>query len=528
MRNPKCQGFTLIELLVVIAIIAILAAILFPVFAKAREKARQTQCMNNQKQIMLAVTLYAQDHEEALPDAANIWTALALDPGVLKCPNKTLANGYVFNVKLSGVLLGEVKGVTSDAVMCVMDGQHNNPSNPAALKNVAFSLAPTGTGGDVDIRRHASFVAAALDGHVEHIKHDSATVTAWNDRAGDLKLPPPGSMFAADTATGDHVGTGPQTYATDTGAMSWRVTTDDAGATPAPPTAATVTPDGASFTATVDFQQAGTYYVQCGGQARKVVVENLLLDFTVPAPTTIYPSTAVSFTLTGTGGPITSGITWKVKKQADPDSAYTSATHPITFASADTWIVQATWSGFSTTKSVVVEASPQPILVTGVTAVAGGGTGGDPAAPCADGSGLTGLTHDCLATSHWKRWGPTGGIANLWIAFNLGSERNLAKTAIWNYSVGTTIQYTACGLKDINVSFSTDSTDGSNGTWSAPVAATLLRAPAAVGGVFTGADYTFTVGQTAKWVKFNVVSTYGGTVDTQKVGLAEVQFYAYP
>ncbi len=61
------RGFTLIELLVVIAIIAILAAILFPVFAKAREKARQASCQSNIKQITLACLMYAQDHDERLP-----------------------------------------------------------------------------------------------------------------------------------------------------------------------------------------------------------------------------------------------------------------------------------------------------------------------------------------------------------------------------------------------------------------------------------------------------------------------------
>jgi len=63
------RGFTLIELLVVIAIIAILAAILFPVFAQAREKARQTTCLNNQKQIGLALMQYLQDYDEAYPMA---------------------------------------------------------------------------------------------------------------------------------------------------------------------------------------------------------------------------------------------------------------------------------------------------------------------------------------------------------------------------------------------------------------------------------------------------------------------------
>jgi prepilin-type N-terminal cleavage/methylation domain-containing protein/prepilin-type processing-associated H-X9-DG protein len=65
--NRHRKGFTLIELLVVIAIIAILAAILFPVFAKAREKARQTTCASNLKQLGLAITQYVQDYDETFP-----------------------------------------------------------------------------------------------------------------------------------------------------------------------------------------------------------------------------------------------------------------------------------------------------------------------------------------------------------------------------------------------------------------------------------------------------------------------------
>ena len=65
--NHKRRGFTLIELLVVIAIIAILAAILFPVFAKAREKARQTSCLSNEKQFTLGFLQYKQDYDERWP-----------------------------------------------------------------------------------------------------------------------------------------------------------------------------------------------------------------------------------------------------------------------------------------------------------------------------------------------------------------------------------------------------------------------------------------------------------------------------
>ena len=61
------NAFTLIELLVVIAIIAILAAILFPVFAQAREKARQTSCTSNLKQLGLGISMYAQDYDEMFP-----------------------------------------------------------------------------------------------------------------------------------------------------------------------------------------------------------------------------------------------------------------------------------------------------------------------------------------------------------------------------------------------------------------------------------------------------------------------------
>src|SRR5690606_28544578 len=67
-KKLESKGFTLIELLVVIAIIAILAAILFPVFARARENARRASCMSNEKQLALGLLMYTQDYDERLPD----------------------------------------------------------------------------------------------------------------------------------------------------------------------------------------------------------------------------------------------------------------------------------------------------------------------------------------------------------------------------------------------------------------------------------------------------------------------------
>src|SRR5215831_18242522 len=74
------RGFTLIELLVVIAIIAILAAILFPVFARAREAARKTSCLSNMKQLGLASQMYKQDYDESYADSRSYWADCNLGP----------------------------------------------------------------------------------------------------------------------------------------------------------------------------------------------------------------------------------------------------------------------------------------------------------------------------------------------------------------------------------------------------------------------------------------------------------------
>jgi len=97
------KGFTLIELLVVIAIIAILAAILFPVFARARESARRTNCLSNLKQLALGSMMYAQDYDEKLPVGATqgnpllnvvqaLWPYVRNRP-IFYCPSITVLDG---------------------------------------------------------------------------------------------------------------------------------------------------------------------------------------------------------------------------------------------------------------------------------------------------------------------------------------------------------------------------------------------------------------------------------------------------
>src|SRR4028119_825727 len=111
LRRPTHRGFTLIELLVVIAIIAILASILFPVFARARENARRSSCQSNLKQIGLGILQYVQDYDERYKPSSGIsyaysWHTL-IQPYVksaqlFSCPSNT-TTGSVNPTATSGM-----------------------------------------------------------------------------------------------------------------------------------------------------------------------------------------------------------------------------------------------------------------------------------------------------------------------------------------------------------------------------------------------------------------------------------------
>jgi len=117
----KSKGFTLIELLVVIAIIAILAAILFPVFAQAREKARAAACLSNLKQLGLGYAQYEQDYDETVPSGTNPcgggngWAGqiypYVQSLGVFLCPDDT-GPGDVISYAVNANMVGYTAAIT--------------------------------------------------------------------------------------------------------------------------------------------------------------------------------------------------------------------------------------------------------------------------------------------------------------------------------------------------------------------------------------------------------------------------------
>ena len=225
------KAFTLIELLVVIAIIAILAAILFPVFARARENARRSSCMSNLKQIGLGILQYAQDYDEKMPRAwygtdpfdnngVNYWWQDATAPylkssQIFVCPSATGdaarytprrgrdgSGTYWGSYNMNSVYWDEGTGIIAPAnngmnlaaiesVATTIEASDGNSSYQLAWKNKAEqpvaptiangvkSLSKQGTNGTDNgegalVERHLETTNVLFcDGHVKSMKGDS-------------------------------------------------------------------------------------------------------------------------------------------------------------------------------------------------------------------------------------------------------------------------------------------------------------------------------------------------------------------
>ena len=170
MQNSQNKGFTLIELLVVIAIIAVLAAILFPVFANAREKGRQAACLSNEKQMGLAVMEYVQDYDECYPcgindpgSAGGGWAGQIFpyvkSAGVYACPDDTskpygswqtisyaynwtftFAGNQINNVAAGPVILPKLNASSLTILFCEIQGD-SAPLTPLGVNEATSAVA---------------------------------------------------------------------------------------------------------------------------------------------------------------------------------------------------------------------------------------------------------------------------------------------------------------------------------------------------------------------------------------------------
>ena len=204
MKAPR-RGFTLIELLVVIAIISILASILFPVFARARAKGRQTACLSNVKQLVMAFIMYSNDADEAMPYGGPLPTAPTIplwidsifaythNDQILFCPDRKDATpGYGVNFLASGrsdgsffdpaskILLGDVN---PEFLGVRTPGQKptnwwiNDPGNQWCLAPADTSF----TGNKFPQRHNDGTIYGYVDGHAKWGREEQMNQqVSWN------------------------------------------------------------------------------------------------------------------------------------------------------------------------------------------------------------------------------------------------------------------------------------------------------------------------------------------------------------
>ncbi|MFW5866878.1 MAG: prepilin-type N-terminal cleavage/methylation domain-containing protein [Armatimonadota bacterium] len=200
----RSRGFTLIELLVVIAIIAILAAILFPVFARAREKARSTSCLSNVKQISLGALMYINDYDETMPMSryavpgmysGQMYVATVIHPyigqsnisgwagsnyGIWQCPSRRVTNAwyggaysdYGYNSRLDGSMLADIRLPSQTAMWADTRYQHPNGNVYGWYNFTSFS------GFRVHYRHNEQAMVGFVDGHAKGLTQGQALSSA--------------------------------------------------------------------------------------------------------------------------------------------------------------------------------------------------------------------------------------------------------------------------------------------------------------------------------------------------------------
>jgi prepilin-type N-terminal cleavage/methylation domain-containing protein/prepilin-type processing-associated H-X9-DG protein len=194
----KRSGFTLIELLVVIAIIAILAAILFPVFARARAKAQQNNCLSNLKQLQLGLIMYASDYDNTFPcygSGVDVWQGLILpyvkNTQIYICPSDSVMNsvwgGATQAITKASYGANNQRRPCSDGCGGIKEACITYPGEMMGLSDaVAWTIAGLAeiASSAATCRHNEGANQSYMDGHAKFLAYraipDPATIAAGN------------------------------------------------------------------------------------------------------------------------------------------------------------------------------------------------------------------------------------------------------------------------------------------------------------------------------------------------------------